>query len=65
MFLIITERNCLDDMGVNDGSLSEDQIHLTSIYKQRTHKYGKASLLLNSDGGWRPAVNSVQEHIKV
>ena len=58
-------KNCLQDMGLNDGSLSSDQVHLTSVFDQQFLKYGNTALLLDSYTGWKPQRNSIQEYIKV
>ena len=63
--LLFLEKNCLQDMGLNDGSLIEDQIHLTTVFRDQFDKYGKAGILLDSDSGWKPATNSIQEYITV
>ena len=52
-------------MGLNDGSLTEDQVHITSLFGQQSEKYGKSAILLDSNSGWKPARNSIQEYIRV
>jgi hypothetical protein len=52
-------------MGLNDGSLTEDQVHITSVFGQQFEKYGKSAILLDSNTGWKPARNSIQEYIRV
>merc|ERR1712106_439665 len=58
-------KNCLQDMGLNDGSLTEDQVHITSVFKQQHYKYGRTAILLTSNSGWKPATNSIQEYITI
>ena len=62
MFL---EKNCLQDMGLNDGSLTQEQIHISSVFRQQINKFGKSGVLLHSESGWKPATNSMQEHVMV
>ena len=52
-------------MGMNDGSLSRDHLHVSSVYQQQFSKYGTGSILLNSKYGWKPASNSKLENIMV
>ena len=52
-------------MGLNEGSLTEDQVHITSVFGQQFEKYGKSAVLLDSNSGWKPVRNSIQEYIRV
>ena len=63
--LLFLDKNCLQDMGLNDGSLTKDQIEVTSVFNNQNQKYGKSSILLNSQSGWKPSTNSMQEYITV
>ena len=60
-----SDKNCLQDMGLNDGSLIEEQLHISSVFGQQFDKYGKSGVLLDSESGWKPASNSLQEHVMV
>ena len=47
------------------GTLNKNQITLTSVWKEKYDRFGNGAILLNSESGWRPETNGVQEHIKV